>query len=497
LDKGWNLVDIFAVDGYSGTNFDRPDFNRMLEAIKSKKINLVLTKDLSRLGRDYIDTGYYVERFFPIKKVRFIAVNDGVDTFADNGNNDMSPFKSVMNDLYAKDISKKVRTTANLKRRKGEFIGSFAPYGYKKDPNNKNKLIIDETVAAIVKKIYYMFINGAGLIEISRALNKEKVLSPRAYKRQTTNYRGRNGEYDVWSFETVKYILTNPTYAGNMTQNRYTKVSYKVNKLIKQPKEAWITVKNTHDPIIDNETFELVQHIFQVKDYKTKYSPKGGSHLLSGLIYCGDCGSRMTFIKTNNGKAYAICSRYKNHRACTRHSISETDLEKGIFEEFRKIAAYACDREKLLKEAGKYVFKMYAAEPEREVMAIETRLTEIKNTLHMMYVDRLKGLLTEDDYLEFSKGYKNERENLYDRLSGLKRKKELKQTDIEADSFVKELLNFNRVSKITLIKLIEKIKVYERHEIAVKYRFMNPFRDYSSYSIRGVYIGNTNYECRT
>lgn len=147
LEQGWNLVDIFVDDGYSGTNFNRPDFNRLIKAIESKKVNLVITKDMSRLGRDYIDTGYYIERYFPEHSVRYIALNDGIDTFANTSNNDMSPFKSVMNDMYAKDISKKVRTTADLKRKNGEFIGSFAPYGYRKDPNNKNKLLVDQAVA--------------------------------------------------------------------------------------------------------------------------------------------------------------------------------------------------------------------------------------------------------------------------------------------------------------------------------------------------------------
>ncbi|MGE5329896.1 MAG: recombinase family protein [Deltaproteobacteria bacterium] len=480
LEQGWNLVDIFVDDGFTGTNFNRPDFKRLLKAIESKKINLVITKDMSRLGRDYIDTGFYIERYFPEHSVRYIALNDGIDTFANTSNNDMSPFKSVMNDMYAKDISKKVRTTVDLKRKNGEFIGSFAPYGYRKDPNDKNKLLVDQAVAWVVKKIFNMFVSGFGLIQISMALNKEGIPSPSAYKRKTSNYKGRGNGVDLWSFETVKYILTNPTYTGNVTQNRYVKINYKVSKLKKVPKESWITVSNTHEQIVDSETFNHAQQIFSVRDFSTKYAPKDGAHLLSGMIYCGDCGSRMTFITTSAGVFYAICTRYKNHRMCTRHSMPEKELELCIINELRNISAYASNQERLIKTAKKHAAKaLNDSGIDYEIKEIETRLYEIQKTLKTLYEDKLKSIITEADFMDFSRDYNLEREKLHFKLTKLNQEKQkLHQQEKETDkllNFVKDLTDFNNINKPLLVKLINRIDVYEQRKIAINYNFIKPF----------------------
>ena len=480
LDQGWNLVDVFADDGYSGTNFNRPDFNRLLTYIVSKKVNLVITKDLSRLGRDYIDTGYYLERYFPERGIRYIALNDGIDTFENNSNNDMSPFKSVMNDFYARDISKKVRSTINQKRKNGEFIGSFAPYGYLKDSQNKNKLVIDEATAGVVRKIFNMFVNGTSLIKIALALNNEKISSPRAHKKQTSNYKGRDGELDVWSFETIKYILTNPTYSGNVTQNRYTKINYKTEKLKKVSRESWITVNDTHEGIIDEETFQHVQEIFGVRDYETKYAPKDGvRHLLSGMIFCGDCGSRMTFVTSGAKTVYAICSRYKNHKMCTRHSIPEKELEASVIDNLKKIAAYASDYEKLLAAAQKNATHTKEDDPIRlEVVRMDARVCEIKKTLKNLYEDKLKGIVTETDFMDFSRDYNEEREKINFRLGKLnKEKKAMEQQEEQAEKLiklVKDLTNFTNVSKPMLIKLIKKIEIFEQRKITLHYKFISP-----------------------
>lgn len=478
-EQGWNLIDIFTDDGYTGTNFNRPGFQRLIKAIENKKINLVITKDLSRLGRDYIDTGYYVERYFPERNVRYIALNDGVDTFLKNSNNDMTPFKSVMNDLYSKDISNKVRTTANLKRKNGEFIGSFAPYGYLKDPCNKNKLIVDHAAAWVVRKIYDMFVNGAGLLQISMALNQEGIPSPGAYKKQTTNYKGRGGDFDLWSFESVKYILTNPTYAGNVTQNRYTKVNHKVKKLTRVPREAWITVNNTHEPIIDSDTFEHAQHIIGVRDYSKKYAPKDGAHLLSGMIFCGDCGSRMTFATTTAGRFYAICTRYKNYRKCTRHSIPEKELEFSVISELKKISSDAIDFQKLCEKAQKLINTSEDDPVTHEAKKIESRLSEITKIIRCIYEDKVKEVITESDFLNFTQDYNMEREKLNFRLSKLlndaQKKPSHKKDTGNIINMVKEFTDFNNVTKPMLIKLIDRIEVFEQREITIKYRFTNPY----------------------
>ena len=265
LEKNWNIVEIYIDDGFSGLNFKRPAFERMIKDIENKKIDLVITKDLSRLGRDYIDTGYYLERYFPTKNVRYIAINDGIDTYKDNGNNDISPFKSVINDMYAKDISKKIRAVMDNKRINGEFIGAFAPYGYLKSPDDKSKFIIDEKASKIVKRIFDMYVSGESMGRIVSTLNSENIPCPAKYKLSTSTYKNAMVKRYKWCQETIKRILTNPTYMGCMTQRRQEKISYKVDRFKKIPRNNWIIVEDTHEPIIPPETFQLVQDMIERK----------------------------------------------------------------------------------------------------------------------------------------------------------------------------------------------------------------------------------------
>ncbi|MCG9969979.1 recombinase family protein [Pelotomaculum terephthalicicum JT] len=478
IEQSWNLVDIFIDDGYTGTNFDRPDFKRLIKAVESKRINLVIVKDLSRLGRDYIDTGYYIERYFPEKNVRFIALNDGIDTFHNNSNNDMSPFKSVMNDLYSKDISKKVRTSFNVKMRNGDFIGSYAPYGYLKDSNNKNKLITDPKTAWVVKKIFNMFVGGTSLEKISRILNDEAIPSPTVYRKQISKYKGRSGVSELWSAESIRYMLQNPTYTGNIAQNKYKKINYKVDKQVRTPREAWIIVNDTHEPIIDNEIFEHAQQIMNVRNISKKIQPSS-PHLLSGLVYCGDCGNRMTPTKTNLGKVYFICSQYKRYRKCSRHSIPEDELESVVINELKKISAYVNNQEQLLEKARKLTTHGNCNSNTEEKRIIENRLLEIKKIIKGLYEDKIKAILTEDDFMDFSRDYNLERERLSFRLIKMDEENEVKKHQEEETGklikLVKGITDFTNATKSMLIKLIDRIEIFEKRKITINYKFIKPF----------------------
>lgn len=482
ISKGWNLIEIYIDDGYSGTNFNRPGFKRLVADIEAKMINLVISKDLSRLGRDYIDTGYFIEKYFPEKEVRYVALNDGIDTFENNSNNDMTPFRAVINDMYAKDISKKVRSVVSHKKAAGEFIGSFAPFGYMKDPENKNKLIIDGSAAQIVKRIFDMYVSGIGFIQIARTLTSEGIPSPRAYKKQRTNYKGRSGQIDVWSFETIKYILTNPSYIGNITQNRYTKVNYKLKKLKKLPREAWITVDDTHEPIIDEEIFQTAQQLLSVRD-SSKYMSKGSSHLLSGMIYCGDCESRMTFLRNkgnkDNDRVYCVCSRYKRYSLCTRHSIPEKELEQKVINELQVISDFMNEQEKLNSVAVKKLVPCINNEIRSELDNIQKRLIEIKNTLRSLYEDKAKWIITEEEFIEFKSDFQKERHILEYRIHKLT-EEEKKQQSNESETdrkikIIKDTTNFSDVDKASLVKLIDRIIVHEGWKIDVFYKFIKPF----------------------
>lgn len=249
-EQGFQVVDCYIDDGYSGLHFDRPGFQRLLRDIEAGRVNLVMTKDLSRLGRDYIDTGYYLERYFPGRQVRYIALADGIDTFDKHcAQNDMGPFKSVMNDLYAKDISKKVRAVMDAKREAGQFIGAFAPYGYRKDPADKNRLLADEAAARVVRGIFSACLSGVSMAEIARRLNREGVLPPSRYKAeiQRLPYSNANASQGIWRPETIRTILGNPTYMGDVAQHKNEKLSYKLKASQRLPREAWTVVANTHD----------------------------------------------------------------------------------------------------------------------------------------------------------------------------------------------------------------------------------------------------------
>ncbi|MBE7048622.1 MAG: hypothetical protein E7393_04555 [Ruminococcaceae bacterium] len=333
--EGLYVVDVFVDDGYSGTSFDRPDFNRLIAMIEEKKINTVLTKDLSRLGRDYIQTGYYLEQYFPLHNVRYIAVNDGIDTALPGAGNDMSPFRAVFNDMYARDISQKVRTALYTKKINGQFIGSRPPYGYQKEINNKNRLCPHEETALVVKKIFKWFTSGRNIRDIVSLLNQNNVPPPSARYQEKGEQRCRG-----WNDTMVKRILSNPTYVGDLTQNRVRKINYKVNRKISLPKDEWITVSATHMPLISREQFMVAERLLEVGSYDTRGRGKR-NHLLSGLVFCRDCGQKMSFMNENRFESYLVCSNWRKtgkDGVCTPHSVKERELERLVFCQLTQIA---------------------------------------------------------------------------------------------------------------------------------------------------------------
>lgn len=335
--KNWILVDIYKDDGYTGTNFDRPDFKRLISDIEQGKINLVLTKDLSRLGRDYIEVGRYLEKYFPENQVRFIAVNDNIDTFDPaNTNNDMTPFRAVFNDMYAKDISKKVRTSIITKATLGECIKAFQPYGYKKDENNKNIILIDENVADNVIKIFELYKAGNSKTQIARYLNNKNITTPLKYKVENTNYFNPNKSATYkWNSTIINKILRDPIYVGDLVQLKNKKINYKIKKVQKVPKDMQIIIQNNHQPIIDRKIFDTVQEMLDKQTNEWNYSNRK-SHLLSGLVFCR-CGSRVTYNK-NHGKYFrCVCSSYKKYgnKFCSSIHLREDELLKQVSESLK------------------------------------------------------------------------------------------------------------------------------------------------------------------
>lgn len=469
----WNIVEIYIDDGFSGLNFNRPAFKRMLEDIENKKINLVITKDLSRLGRDYIYTGYYLERYFPTKNIRYIAISDEIDTYGDNGNNDISPFKSVINDMYAKDISKKIRAVMDTKRLNGEFIGAFAPYGYLKDPNNRNTFIIDDKASKVVKRIFDMYIEGNSMGRIVKILNDENIPCPSKYKSTHCSYKNAMVKRYKWCQETVKRILSNPTYIGNMTQHRQEKISYKIDKFRKIPCSNWITVEGTHEPIISPEIFETVQNL--IKRQTVKYSRgKESFHLLNGLVFCKECGRKMTYRRDSSGKMIMNCITYTKFgkSECTSHRIREELLTDYVINDLKRISKQYLDNGffQSISELETCEDKSLKS----ELRTIEKRFEEIKNIVKSLYEDKIKGTISEEDFLCMTKEYSEEKSRLQNKMETINDRLNEKTREFSYIKLLKDIAEFNIVNKVILLQLIDRIEVDSNRKITVYYMFTNP-----------------------
>lgn len=478
LEQGWNIYDVYIDDGFSGLNFDRPSFKKMIRDIEDKKINLVITKDLSRLGRDYIDTGYYLERYFPQHNIRYIALTDGIDTFSKSSNNDMSPFKSVINDMYAKDISNKIRAVMDTKRKNGQFIGSFAPFGYIKDPNNKNHFLIDCEASQVVKRIFDLYIKGNSMHSIVKLLNSENVDCPSKYKSKHSTYKNAMVKNYLWTQETVKRILTNPTYKGDMAQGRQYKINYKVKKFKKIPKENWIVASDTHEPIIDPKDFDYVQELLSRRT--TSYTmPERANHLLNGLMFCKDCGAKMTYRRNCSGKMIIMCMNYSRYGkdSCTSHRLNEKLVEDYVIGELKKIADYVitdafCKDIKIIVTDNTDII-------EKDLQQAEKKLEEIKSIIKSLYIDKLKGILDEEIFLSISKEYNDEKEKLSNKIIHLiKQKNDLENSKREIDyiSILKSTLNFENINKQVIGQLINRIEISNQKEIFIYYNFKNPYK---------------------
>ena len=469
------LVKEYVDDGISGTTFDRPSFNELLQDIENQNINMVITKDLSRLGRDYIKTGFYIEDYFPKNNIRYVAITDGIDTYIDSTNNDITPFKAIMNDMYAKDISKKIKSVKHDKQQKGQFIGGKPVYGYKMHPTEKNKIVIDEAVAPIVRRIFAMALTGMSCRRIAMVLNEEGIPTPATYcgwqRRQKGPYSG------LWSSERISDMLKNETYIGNMVQGKSVKISYKSQKCIKQEQSKWIVVENTHEPLVDKETFHKVRQLLNSRKYtrSRKYD-----FLLKGLIFCHECGYPLAVInrKTTTGedRLFFVCRTYQRFTkagVCTCHCIKEQVVTDAVIEKVREICqAYLHPHR--LQMIAKETIQTDKKELKQEyaIQAVHNKISSLTNNLDKMYMDRLSGLLTETDFERMYQRMKIERTTLEEKLKELER---LKESPISSDTLSKELvqrfLQSAYTSRELLVSLIERIELTETKQIIIKFRF--------------------------
>lgn len=476
------IYDIYIDDGYSGANFERPEFERMMVDIRAEKVNCVLVKDLSRFGRDYIEAGRLIQKTFPALNVRFIAVTDGFDSlYADRTDSSLVlPIKNFVNDSYCRDISMKVKAQQTVKRKEGKCISAFTVYGYKKDPEDKNSLVIDKYAADIVRTIFAWKIAGMSLGAIADKLNAAGILSPMEYKRSLgmkyhTGFEGSSTA--KWAATSVKRILVNPVYLGTMVQGKQEKINYKVKKRIDKPKEEWICVENTHEAIVSEAEFLTVQDLLKYDGRASNNTDT--ANLFSGVLVCADC--RAPMVKRVNSykgtkKVFYICQTKNKSMGCSRHSVEEDILKRIIFKEIKNylelMASYS--------EVARYLEQMninyeQVVEYDLQIAALQSEYNKYYALKSNLFADLKEGLIDKKEFDEFHNLYERKCNKLEDAVTAQKKLiKDMFQNGIAAKSQLeklKETLDIQELDRELLVTTIRKVYVHEDKRLEVEFRF--------------------------
>jgi len=467
--QGWNIVEIYIDDGYSGTIFERPNFKRMLDDIERGMINLVICKDLSRLGRNYILCGQFTEIYFPERNVRFIALNDGIDSL--HSNNDIAPFKNILNDMYAKDISVKVKSSLHAKARRGEFLGPHPPYGYLRDPSDKHRLVINHEVAPNIVRMFELAIAGHGLAKIAKILTADGVLSPADYT-ASKNHDSAEGEFAPryeWCMYIVRYIVQNQMYLGHMVQCRKKSQSYRTHKIVWNDKADWIIVENTHEAIVSQDLFDKAQKavVGRTRIIKRRDEPA----LFSGVFYCKECGWRMAHHDRKDYPAYYSCGKYRSKgvNACSSHFILIEEIAGAVLHNIQEtVQLLQKDEDKAIRQITE---KKCADENQRlsaatkELAKQKKRQSEIQSRIKRVYEDNVAGKLPDDLFHTFLQDYETEKVTLRDSIKTLEedvQKLEASRTD--ASQFIALLREYAGISELTrpaLMALVDRVVISE------------------------------------
>ena len=484
LDE-FESAETYVDDGCTGTDTNRADFQRLLADIYAKKVNCVIVKDLSRLSRNYTDAGSLIENLFVQMNVRFISLAEGVDSYLnpDSVSSILVPITNVMNDQYCYQTSKKIRQVFDYKKRNGEFIGSYAPYGYIKDPNDKHALLVDHEAAEVVKQIFSMCLSGMTVRAIVNHLNDHGVMCPSVYKQsQGLKYKCPNGQTQpMWSTITISNMLKNPVYVGDMAQGRNRVKSYKIHKIEAVPEKDWIVVPNTHEPIIDREAFEKVKQLLK-RDTRT--SPKQKQlYLFSGFLRCADCGRAMSRIASKELYVYYQCGTYKSlsKKACTMHSIKSTRLEAAVLYAIRQQVHLAVSYSAIVSKINLAPLKKSQSIRLNELItAKEKELTKIMRYKQALYQDWKDGHITHNDYRHMSEDYEQQNEAIGTVIANLKKERDELENGIDTENpFLATFRKYENIDKLTreiLIELVDHIKVYEGGDISIRFKFADELR---------------------
>ena len=485
-ENGYKLYDEYIDDGYSGTNFNRPGFKRLIKDIEAKRVNMVITKNLARLGRDYIETGRYIETYFPERQVRYIAILDDVDTYLDK-NCDTAAFKNIMNDYYAKETSKNIKKTKNRKKKEGFYYTAYAPFGYKKI-DKSGKLVINDVQAEIVKRIYKEFLNGKGTFQIAKMLTNEKVITPGIQMNMTTVVNYITETTNTWTHTAVKRILTNPIYIGYVVQNKTKKISYKSKKVIKLPEEEYTIIKDHHEAIIDIDSWNAVQKMFE--NHKgTKI--REDDPLFKSLLYCTHCHNRLSIVTKKDKykekvtiRKYIRCEtalRPVSNKKCYKQYINYDKFEPIILDKIAEIFEKYLDSEVFNNDEA--LKKLIESQSNKGRLiekneSISKELDSVNRKLKTLYEDKLNGLIEAQDYSLFAEGLLAERH----RLEKIKEKteEELQSFDNEYDSnkiegkmkkVLEDIVKNKNFTKDILQQIVNKIEIDKDKNILIHFNF--------------------------
>lgn len=476
-DNGFPNTEFFVDDGFSGTNFDRPDWQRLMGLVDEDRVGTIIVKDMSRLGRDYLKVGMYTEMVFPNADIRFIAVNNGVDSDSQT-ENDMTPFINIFNEFYAKDTSRKIKAVKKAKGEAGKPICSNPPYGYIKDPEDKNRWIVDEEAAKNVKDIFQLCIQGYGVTKIAHIMTERHILNPSAYAeangRKSPTKRIYTDSY-TWTTPTISKMLSRPEYLGHTVNFKTYHKSFKNKKTYYNDPDKWKIFENTHEAIIDQDTFDIVQRIRQGKHRMQPITEEPS--ILSGMLYCGDCGHKM-YVKRKRAKGPEndafVCSQYRHSTGtCTSHQIRDKVVKQIVLDDLRRVTAFAREHE---DEFVRIVMKQSESDTDRDLRRQRKELEDAQNRMNRLdtivsklYEDNLDGKISDERFTRMSAGYDNEQKELEKRIDELKAAiDEEEQQTVDIERFLALVRKYTDLQELTaeiVREFIEKIYVYQTQTI--------------------------------
>lgn len=488
IDRNGNVGELckeFIDDGVSGTNFDRPGWNKLQEEMESGKIKVVITKNLSRLGRSNFECSYFLDYYFPENNIRYIAIQEQIDTFNnENSNNEYAALNNFINEKYSRDLSKNIKRVYRIKQQAGEYMGGRPVYGYIKDPNDKHKLIIDEEASKVVKRIFELYLQLHSQSGVMKILTKEKIPIPEVYKQTRRGIKVKN-PYD-WNYHTVRNILRNQMYIGDMVQNVHIKKSFREKKIIKTSKEDWIIVEGTHEPIIDKDTFYRVQNLL---DANYRQPTKPYERIFGGIMYCHECGHKIGVgnPKKNSGPKgkqylYTYCNYYRknsSYNKCTPHTINYNNLEYELL----SIITSICNKYITLigyddiVNNRKKTLNTYIDDLEKKMSRLEIDIKGIELKIEKLYMDRLDDIITPDTYKKLTDKFEEQKKSKQKEIDELKISiEEYKNNNpieqlLETKTIVKEYLKTRKKTPRELIlKIVDKIEIHKDKNIDLYFK---------------------------